>query len=366
MSKINNRTLFKDLTVLELSSVLAGPAVGMFFAELGARVIKLESIKTGGDVTRSWKMNGENPNSKTSAYYHSVNWNKEVHQLDLSDEQVRNKVYEWVKDTDIVIANFKHGSAEKLGMDYDTLKTINPAIIYGSISAYGKHDPRPGFDVSMQAETGWVYMNGDENGPPTKMPVALIDILAAHQLKEGLLIALMNRFKTEGKQGSEVHVSLFDSSIASLANQASNWLNLGILPQRIGSKHPNIAPYGDILTTKDGQQMMLTTGTQKQFEILCDTLELKELVNSPKFRTNANRLKNRTELVEILQKQVPLLSLEELITKNPDLNALMVPIQNLKQVFQYPMAQKMVLSQKESDGFESKRVATVAFEIATD
>jgi len=365
MTTINNSFLFKDLTVLELSSVLAGPAVGMFFAELGARVIKLENVKTGGDVTRSWKMSGEDPNSKTSAYYHSVNWNKEVHQLDLTEENVRNKVHEWVKETDIVIANFKHGSAQKLGMDYETLKNINPTLIYGSISAYGKQDPRPGFDVSMQAETGWVYMNGDENGPPTKMPVALIDILAAHQLKEGLLIALINRLKTGGKKGSEVHVSLFNSSIASLANQASNWLNLGILPQRIGSKHPNIAPYGDILTTRDGQQMMLTTGTQKQFEILCDTLELRELVNSPKFRTNANRLKNRTELVEMLQKQVELLSLAELTTKNPNLNALMVPIQNMEQVFQYPMAQKMLLYQKESGGSESKRVATVAFEIAT-
>ena len=363
MNKIANNSLFSELKILELSSVLAGPAVGMFFAELGAKVVKVENSSTGGDVTRSWKMSTEDPNADISAYYHSVNWNKETYQLDLSDEQDRSKVYEWVKETDIVIANFKYGSAEKLGMDYATLKVINPALIYGSISAYGKRDSRPGFDVSMQAETGWVFMNGNENGPPTKMPVALVDILAAHQLKEGLLIALMNRMKSDRSKGSAVHVSLFGSSIASLANQASNWLNLGILPQRKGSKHPNIAPYGDILTTKDQVQVMLTCGTQKQFEKLCGTLDLKELVIDPMFEKNANRLKNRSVMVEKLQNQIALWNFSELEAKNPDLKALMAPIQNLEQVFQYTEAQKMVLKQTEPDGSESKRVATIAFEI---
>ena len=364
MNEINNNSIFTDLKVLELSSVLAGPAVGMFFAELGAKVIKVENSKTGGDVTRSWKMNIEDREAETSAYYHSVNWNKEVHQLDLSDEQERSRVYEWVRDTDIVIANFKHGSAVKLGMEYESLKAINPALIYASISAYGKHDPRPGFDVSMQAETGWVYMNGDENGPPTKMPVALIDILAAHQLKEGILIALINRMKSGGAKGCEVHVSLFDSSLASLANQASNWLNLGILPERQGSKHPNIAPYGDILTTKYGLQVMVTTGTQKQFKQLCKTLDLETMIKDPKFSTNAKRLENRTEMIEILQNQAAKYNFQELQDKNPNLRALMVPIQNLQQVFEYPEAQKLILRQTEADGSVSKRVGTVGFRIS--
>lgn len=363
MDKINNNSLFSDLKVLELSSVLAGPAVGMFFAELGAKVFKVENLQTGGDVTRSWKMGSEDLDSENSAYYHSINWNKESLKLDLSNEQDRARVHELVKDTDIVIANFKHGSAKKLKMDYASLKAINPALIYGSISAYGKNDPRPGFDVSMQAETGWVHMNGDENGPPTKMPVALIDILAAHQLKEGLLVALLNRIKSGGNKGSEVHISLFDASIASLANQASNWLNLGVLPRRTGSKHPNIAPYGDILTTNEGLQVMLTAGTQKQFELLCETFDSKELVNDPRFEKNPARLKNRSELITKLQNKISCFSFSKLAAKNPELKSLMVPIQNLEQVFQNPEAQKMVLTQSESDGSESKRVATVAFEI---
>ncbi|MFZ9046999.1 MAG: CaiB/BaiF CoA transferase family protein [Cyclobacteriaceae bacterium] len=361
MNTIDNHSIFSNLRILEFSSVLAGPAVGMFFAELGAQVIKLENIHAGGDITRNWKMSAEGPSTAASAYYHSVNWNKESRFVDLCDEQVKSDIYELVKQTDIVIANFRYGSAEKLGMDYNTFKKINQGILYGSISAYGKRDPRPGFDVSMQAETGWAYMNGEEAGPPIKMPVALIDILAAHQLKEGLLIGLMKRLKT-GK-GSEVHVSLFAASIATLANQASNWLNLGVLPERKGSKHPNIAPYGDILNTKDGIQMMLTTGTQGQFVQLCDTLNLSWMITDPKYITNASRLKHRSVLIEKLQAQASLFTLQELEARDPKIKSLMSPIQNLQQVFENPEAKSMVLRQTEADGSESKRVATVAFKI---
>lgn len=358
---MDNQKIFSNLTILELSSVLAGPAVGMFFAELGARVIKVENVRTKGDVTRSWKMAGEYSESKTSAYYHSVNWNKEVHFLDLTDKDDQKKVHQWVRDTDIVIANFKHGSADKLGMDYVTLSHINPRLIYGSISAYGKDDPRPGFDVSMQAETGWVYMNGDPDGPPTKMPVALIDVLAAHQLKEGLLIALMQR-GIDGK-GCEVHASLYKSSLSSLANQASNWLNLNLLPERMGSSHPNIAPYGDILKMKDGMDVMLTAGTQKQFEFLCKMLKKEDLVEDALYATNIKRVTNRPSLVNILQQAAGEMTFEELKSEYENIGSAMVPIQNLEQVFQSKHAQEMVLSQKEEDGSESLRVSTVAFEI---
>ncbi len=358
---MDNQKIFSDLKVLELSSVLAGPAVGMFFSELGAKVIKVENIKTKGDVTRSWKMAGENPESNESAYYHSVNWNKEVHFLDLTSEKDRKQVHRWVAESDIVIANFKYGSAEKLEMDYETLSQINPGIIYGSISAYGKNDPRPGFDVSMQAETGWVYMNGDQDGPPTKMPVALIDILAAHQLKEGLLVALMKRNKDS--KGCEVHVSLYNSSISSLANQASNWLNLHMLPKRIGSQHPNIAPYGDILKMSDGMDVMLTAGTQKQFEELCTILKKDHLIDEALYATNIQRVINRKSLVSLLQDAVRNLTFEELHKETANIGSVMVPIQNLQQVFQSSKAKEMILSQKEADGMESLRVATVAFEI---
>lgn len=352
--------IFSDLTVIELSSVLAGPAVGLFFAELGAKVIKVENASTKGDITRHWKTKNDDPNDPLSAYYHSVNWNKEAHLIDLENEKEHTKVLDWIKSADIVIANFKHGSDVKLGMDYKSLKEVNEQLIYANISAYGNDNSKPGFDVSMQAETGWVYMNGNPDGPPTKMPVALVDILAAHQLKQGILIALMERMKT-GK-GCNVSISLFDASIASLANQASNWLNLQQLPERLGSSHPNIAPYGDIVTTKDGFQIMITAGTQKQFVDLCSFLELDPLLNEPDFKTNFDRIKNRKNLVEHLTSKMSTYSLKELKEKDEDLKSVMVPIQNLQQVFEYPAAQELILTSEE-DGKVSKRVKTAVFKI---
>lgn len=354
--------IFSDLTVIELSSVLAGPAVGMFFAELGAKVIKVENVATKGDVTRHWKTKGDDPTNPLSAYYYSVNWNKETHLLDLNEEKERATVLEWIASADIVISNFKSGSAEKLGMDYQSLKSVNEGLIYAYIFAYGNENPKPGFDVSMQAETGWVYMNGNPDGPPTKMPVALIDILAAHQLKAGILVALMQRMKT-GK-GSNVSVSLFDASIASLANQASNWLNLKQLPERMGSSHPNIAPYGDLVITKDGVQIMITSGTEQQFVELCRFLDLPELLENPKFILNIDRVTNRKELIEVLATRVLEYSFDELKDRDKDLKSVMVPIQNLQQVFEYEQAKKLILTAEEENGIISKRVKTAVFKIS--
>lgn len=359
---MDQEKIFSDLTVVELSSVLAGPAVGMFFAELGAKVIKVENAATNGDVTRHWKTIGDDPSNPLSAYYYSVNWNKETHLLNLTTQVDYAKVLNWIKTADIVISNFKVGSADKIGMDYQSLKEINDRLIYAQITSYGDDNPKPGFDVSMQAETGWVYMNGNPDGPPTKMPVALIDILAAHQLKEGILVALMQRMKT-GK-GSKVSVSLFDSSIASLANQASNWLNLKKLPERLGSAHPNIAPYGDIVVTKDGIQIMITSGTEQHFAELCSFLDLPELMENSKFSLNIHRVTNRTELVKKLADKVLEYSFAELKEQDEDLKSVMVPIQTLKQVFEYDQAKKLILTSKEEDDTISKRVKTAVFKIS--
>lgn len=358
---MNRNKIFSELTVIELSSVLAGPAVGMFFAELGARVIKVENASTKGDVTRHWKTKKDDPDSLLSSYYHSVNWNKETHLVNLENSEEKNRVLDWIATADIVISNFKAGSAKKLGMDSKSLRAKNEKLIYAQITAYGNESAKPGFDVSMQAETGWVYMNGNPDGPPTKMPVALIDILAAHQLKEGVLVALMRRMKT-GK-GSTVSVSLFDASIASLANQASNWLNLKQLPERLGSSHPNIAPYGDLVETKDGTLLMITSGTEQQFSELCEFLNLDKVTTNPKFDSNLHRIEHRKELLEILANRIVKFSLDELKLRDKDLKSVLVPIQNLQQVFENEQARKLILTQKEKDGSTSKRVKTTVFDI---
>ncbi|MEL6853359.1 MAG: CaiB/BaiF CoA-transferase family protein, partial [Bacteroidota bacterium] len=352
---------FQGLKVVELASVLAGPSVGMFLAELGAEVIKVENAQTGGDVTRAWKLPVEDPAQAFSAYYHSVNYGKKRVLRDLKQPDHLAEVKQWIGAADIVVANFKAGSAEKLGLDYSSLSKGHSRLIYVNLTAYGPNDPRPGFDALIQAETGWMSMNGYPEGPPAKLPVALMDILAAHQMKEGLLIALLARERTG--QGSEVQVNLFDSSLSALANQASNWLNLGYLPQPMGSRHPNIAPYGDILFDKDGKGLLLSTGTEQHFKALCEALGRPALATHPHFETNALRLQNRDELVALLQAAAGVMSREVLIKKLGEAGVPASPIKDLEAVFDQPTRDRMVLSEVHEDGSTSQCVKTVAFQI---
>lgn len=353
--------IFDGLVVIELARVLAGPAVGMFFAELGAKVIKIENKKTAGDVTRKWKHPSENSSDEYSAYYHSTNWGKEKRMMDLSDSADHQTVIDLIKSTDIVISNFKAASAEKLGMDYATLRKENPRLIYGAITAYGEGNPAPGFDAMLQAETGWIHMTGTKGGPPSKMPVALIDLMAAHQLKQGLLIALMKR--AESGKGSYVSISLYDTAIAALANQASNWLNLGVVPERMGTEHPNIAPYGDVFTTQDGKEIILGTGTQKQFEGLCDILGLQELKSNPDYKTNQNRLANRAQLNKQLATAINKITYKDLAEHCLNNQVTLAPINDLKTVFQNAAAKKMILEEEQDSGKVARCVRTVAFRI---
>ena len=353
--------LFKNLKVVELASVLAGPAVGLFFAELGASVTKIENKKTKGDVTRSWKLPSEDQESSSSAYFKSTNWNKKSLFLDLTDQTDYDLVIDLIRDADIVISNYKQGSAKKLKLDFDTLKNISDKLIYGEISSYGENDPRPGFDVVMQAQTGWISMTGTNQNEAAKLPVALIDILTAHQLKEGLLIALMQRPKILRAQ--KVSVSLYDTSIASLANQGSNYLNVEYIPQRIGTKHPNIAPYGDIVKTSDDRELILSVGTELQFKNLAKSLNKSELAQSSLFETNKLRVQNRDLLMDQLStlfKLFTYMEISELLIQN---EVPFSPINNLKEVFEDPMAQNLVYKSIE-DGIEVKRVKSVVFKIS--
>ncbi len=293
---------FKGLKVVELANVLAGPAVGLFFSELGADVIKIENKLTGGDVTRTWKLPCENKKSKSSAYYASVNWNKKSRFLNLKNKAEKQQVYELIKTSDIVITNYKSGDDKKLGMEYSTFKKINPQIIHAQINGYGEKIKRTAYDIVLQAETGFMFMNGTPTSGPLKMPVAMIDLMAAHQLKEGILLALLNRAKT-GK-GAKVTVSLFDSAIASLANQASSFLMTGNTPQPLGSLHPNIAPYGEIFNTKDNRQLVLAIGNDIQFDKFCKIMNMKRLLTEPKFKTNTDRVKNRKQLQKLISPSI--------------------------------------------------------------
>jgi crotonobetainyl-CoA:carnitine CoA-transferase CaiB-like acyl-CoA transferase len=354
-------TFFKDLKIVELANVLAGPAAGMFFSELGAEVIKIENKLTNGDVTRSWKLPSENKNSLTSAYYASVNYNKKSVFIDLTKEDDKQQVYNLIKTADIVISNYKPGDDIKLGMDYDSLKKINPTIILAYITGFGEKEKRTAYDLILQAETGFMHMNGTPESGPLKMPVALIDILAAHQLKEGILMAIIKKMKT-GK-GSKVTVSLFDAAIASLANQAGAWLMAGTDPQPIGSLHPTIAPYGEIFISKDKKQIVLAIGSNKQFQQLCAILNIPSINQNKKYENNRGRIQNRKKLYGILQLAIQQFEskmlMELLLAKDVPAGI----IKSVKEVFESSNLESSILKDYSPDNTENKRVKTIAFKL---
>lgn len=291
----------RDLFVVEFANILAGPLVGQFCAELGADVVKVES-PDGGDPTRGWHLPIEDARDDRPAYFCCANWGKRSIAIDLTSEAGTRLARQLVARADVAIVSFKPGSDKRLGLDYESLSALNPRLIYLQVTAYGSDDARPGFDAILQAEGGFTFLNGASDGAPTKMPVALIDVLAAHHLKQGLLLALLRR-ATSGR-GAYVSTSLLGVATASLANQASNFLVAGVVPQRIGSEHPNIVPYGKLVTTHDGRELVLAIGTDGQFARLCRTLELHSSIDDPRYSTNAARVANRESLNAMLTRHV--------------------------------------------------------------
>jgi crotonobetainyl-CoA:carnitine CoA-transferase CaiB-like acyl-CoA transferase len=353
--------MLSNLKVIELASVLAGPDVGMFFSEMGAEVIKIENKLLNGDITRKWKSRNENQESKVSAYFSSVNWNKEYLLLNLKDKSDQEIVYGLIKTADIVIANFKPGDDIKLGMDYHTLRSFNSTLIYGEINGYGSSSKRAAYDVVLQAETGFMSMNGNDLSGPIKMPIALIDVLAAHQLKEGLLLALIKKGKT--RKGSLVEVSLYDAALSSLKNQATNWLMNNFIPQPTGSLHPNIAPYGETFKTKDGELLVLAIGNNKHFKMLLNVLGADKLLKNKNYETNQLRVINRTDLNNDLKVFFNKKTKNELMSQFLELNIPVGVINNLKEVFDNKNAQDLILEET-IDGVNTKRVKTAIFKIS--
>ncbi|WP_205501983.1 CaiB/BaiF CoA transferase family protein [Rufibacter psychrotolerans] len=348
--------LFHGLVVVELASVLAGPSVGQFFAELGARVLKIENLKTHGDVTRRWKLATEDPVQTISAYFAAANWGKESVCVDLSAAPVKELIHKVVAQADVVLASFKPGDAQKLQMDHATLAALNPRLLYGQITGYGSAQPRAGYDAVLQAEAGFMYLNGEQGGPPVKMPVALIDLMAAHQLKEGLLAALYVREKTG--RGQLVEVSLLQAAIASLANQATNYLVAGVSPQRMGSEHPNIVPYGTIFRTADQKQVVLAVGDDRQFRNLCEVLGEPALAQDAAFQTNTKRVLHRDALNVRLAHLISSQDREELLQR---LIAHHVPagaVHDVPEALGQALAQAQLLP---NEAGEPKGVRQVAF-----
>lgn len=296
--QISNEKPLAGVKVLELARILAGPWAGQLLADLGAEVIKIERPGEGDD-TRHWgppfveDKNGENLGA---AYYHSCNRGKTVIKIDFQNEKGGNRIIELARNSDILIENFKVGNLKKYGLDYETLKQINPRLVYCSITGFGQTGPykdRAGYDFMIQAMSGIMSVTGERDGPPLKTGVAIADLFTAHYAVAGILAALHKRHETG--QGAYLDLSLLDCMVASLANQAANYLISGIAPNRMGNAHPNIVPY-EAFPVSDGY-VIIATGSDRQFMSLCEALGAEDLKHNPDYAHNSGRVEHRDELV---------------------------------------------------------------------
>lgn len=346
------------IKVLDISTVLAGPSVGTFFAEMGAIVTKIEHPKLP-DVTRSWKLESENPSNNTSAYFSSINYKKKYLKLNLLNSSDYSVFITLVKESDILISNFKKGDDQKLNITDLALRKVNPKLIIAKITGFGLDSDRVAYDLILQAESGFMSINGEKNASPLKMPIALIDVLAAHHLKEGILVAILHQ--KESGEAKTVHVSLYNAAIASLVNQASNYLMTGKVPKNQGNLHPNIAPYGEIFRTKDGKDITFAIGSNRHFTDLSKSLELK-IHEEYKFENNQLRVKNREELRLLLQDEVLKRNSYDISTALHQLNVPCALIKDIKEVLSDEKAQPLIKCEK-IDGEDTSRITSIGFEL---
>ncbi len=319
----------------------------MFFAELGARVIKVENPRFGGDVTRSWKLAHEDKEDSRCAYFSCINWGKESLTLDLKDKADMAVLDRLLAKADILLTSFIPGQAERLGIGAESLLKRFPRLICGEINGYGKEGVRPAYDAIIQAEAGFIYING-EGEQIYKMPVALMDVLAAHQLKEGLLLGLIERGVT-GK-GKRVTVSLLQSGVSALVNQATNWLVAGKVPVALGSAHPNIAPYGSKFRCADGTLIVLAVGSDAQFAALCDILGVDVPAN---YVSNTDRLAERSKLETWLGELIGQWQSADLLTKLEERRVPAGAINTMPQVMEQALVSEMLLKGDKFRGLRS-------------
>ncbi|RDW17224.1 CaiB/BaiF CoA transferase family protein [Oceanobacillus chungangensis] len=325
----------ENITVLDLSRVLAGPYCTMILGDLGAEVIKVEA-PGGSDETRKW---GPPFQHDTSAYYLSANRNKKSITLDLKSEKGIKIIKQLVKISDVVIHNFKTGTMEKLGIDYDTLSAINHSIVYCSITGFGETGPKkdmPGYDFIIQAMSGLMSITGDEKSGPQKLGVAITDILTGLYACIGIQAALLER--KSSKLGQKLDISLYDTAVSSLVNIGSNYLMSGKIPTALGNQHANIVPY-QTFQTLDGE-MVIAVGNNRQFKALCSILEQPQIAINERFATNPERVKHREQLIPVLQQVLLTNTTAYWLEKCHENNIPCGPIQNLEEVTLDPQLNK--------------------------
>ncbi|MCB2128371.1 MAG: CoA transferase [Rhodobacteraceae bacterium] len=287
-------TPLSGLKVVELARILAGPWAGQTLADLGAEVIKVEAPE--GDDTRRWGPPFiENGGDRSAAYFHSCNRGKKSVVADFRTAEGQALVRDLVADADILIENFKVGGLEKYGLDYESLRQVNPRLIYCSITGFGQTGPyahRAGYDYIIQGMSGMMSITGEPDGQPQKVGVAVTDIFTGIYAATAILAALHQRVRTG--EGQHIDMALFDVATSVMANQAMNYLASGVAPMRMGNAHPNIVPYS-VFDCSDGW-IIVATGNDGQYRRLCALLGRDDLATHPDYLSNADRVANRAAL----------------------------------------------------------------------
>ena len=330
------------MRVLDLSRVLAGPWAGQTLADLGAEVIKVER-PAGGDDTRAWgppfMLDAAGQPTTDAAYFLSANRGKKSVSIDFTRPEGRDLVCRLAEQSDILLENFKVGGLAKYGLDYETLKQINPRLIYCSITGFGQTGPyrqRAGYDFLIQGMGGLMSLTGEADdkpgGGPMKVGVAVVDIFTGMYASTAVLAAVAHRERTG--EGQYIDLALLDVQVATLANQAMNYLVSGNEPQRMGNAHPNIVPY-QALATADGH-MVLTVGNDSQFSKFCALAGRPELAADARFASNADRVENRKVLLPILEQLLKQRSSADWINMLEGAGVPCGPINTLAEVFADP------------------------------
>lgn len=326
-------TALSGVKVLDLSRVLAGPWCGQTLADLGADVIKVESFD--GDDTRGM---GPPYIGEISAYFSCANRNKRSICIDLHKPESREVIHALVKQADVLIENFRTGTAERLGVGYEMLRAINPRLIYCSVSGYGRTGPeakRAGYDYAVQAEGGLMAITGARDGAPNKVAVAVVDLATGQNAVIAILAALLQRHNSG--RGQQVAVSLFDTQLTWLANIGAGVLFTGEDAPRYGNEHASIVPYQDFAASD--QHFVLTVANEKLWHALCETVGHPEWIEDPRFETNSQR---------VLHRDLVTANLQAIFSTQPVAHWLQVfsqrgipcaPINSVKQALNSPLAQ---------------------------
>ncbi|MEI9905397.1 MAG: CaiB/BaiF CoA-transferase family protein [Asticcacaulis sp.] len=354
------------LKVLELARILAGPWAGQVLADLGAEVIKIERPETGDD-TRTWGppfVRNKDGETWGAAYFHACNRGKSSVAISFETPEGQAAIRALAAEADVVIENFKIGGLAKYGLDYQSLRAINPRLIYASITGFGQDGPyaeRAGYDYIIQGMSGLMDITGEPAREPQKVGVAVVDLFTGVYTSTAILAALRQRDGSRGDSGGEgchIDMALFDCATAMLANQAMNYLGSGKSPCRLGNAHPNIAPY-QVFKVADGH-IIIAVGNDGQFQKLCAALGADGVAKYPDYQTNAGRVASRIELQGELEPFLMRYGRAEILQKLEKAGVPAGPINRIEDVFNDPQIvhRGMRLALQDADGSPVAGVAS--------